>query len=141
MEDLLLRQIIVVTSPTLLPPGNDHATRIAALCRDHQLVILLYFGDEQYELPRNYCLPYNARLVYYDYETLDKSLAELEEYLSLFGVGVISRHHNGRHLPFVLGGSILQVPKDVQLSFLDKHTTVPDLKKVVVDIPDAEWDL
>jgi len=141
MEDGLLRQIVVVTSPTLLPSGADHATTVAALCRDNQLVLLLHFGDERYNFPENHCLPYNARVVHYDYETLDESLAELESYLSGFGVGMISRHKmNGTHLPFVLGGSILQVPRGVQLSFLDSRSELPELEKTTVSIPDAEWD-
>lgn len=140
MENDLLSRVLVVTSPTQLS-GANHVSSIDGLCRRHQLVILMHFGDEQYKLPGNYCLPHNAKIIYYDYESLDVALDSLEHYLQTVGIDLISRHHQaGNRLPFLLGGVILQVPSDVQLSFFDAHAP-STLSKTSVSVLDAEWDL
>jgi len=134
-------QIIVVSSPDSLPKGESHAVCIDALCRKYQLVILMCFGDEAYQLNRGYILPPNAHLIPYDYETIDASLAQVEKYLEGFGVGLVSRHNvDGRRLPFVFTGSVLKVPEGVDLAFFDEHDG-SDVTKVRLDVPDAEWDL
>lgn len=139
MEDDLLSRVLLVPSPNVLPTDN-HDDVIQGLCQQHQLVLLLKFGDEAYNLPPNSCLPHNAKLVSYDYETLDEALDQIEQHLSDFGIGVISRHRlSPNPLPFVLGGSILQVPQDVRLSFFDKNTPRQPVKLEIKT--ESEWDL
>lgn len=133
-------ELLVVPGPGTLPQGLPHEEAIDQLCRDHAFVILLQFGDSQYKLSPSYILPSNAKLVEYDYETLDQTLETLEQYLSGFGVGLVSRHKRDTEpLPFILTGSILKVPSNVTLSFLKTNTKVVP-KKVEVE-GQNDWDL
>lgn len=133
------KDLLIVSSPAHLPT-SDHAECIYALCREYSLVLLFYFGDARYDLPDGFLLPANAKILEQQYETIDQTLEELQGHLEGFGVGVISRHKNDLEpLPFVMTGSILQVPPGVKLSFLKPGADL-DVRKVEVT-GSNDWDL
>lgn len=133
-------ELLVVPGPGTLPTDSSHEEIIDQLCREHSFVLLLKFGDAQYNTSPGYILPPNAKLVEYDYETLDLSVEAIRDYLSGFGVGLVSRHKNEIDpLPFILTGSILKVPPNVNLSFLRPGTKVVP-KKVEIG-GTGEWDI
>lgn len=130
-------ELLVVPGPSVFTSQN-HDDEVHALAAQHSLVLLLQFGDQRYNLTGP--LPHNVKLIKYDYETVEQSVDEIRNYLSGFGVSVISRHKKDADpLPFVLTGSILTVPADVNVTFLKKNELTPTQKIVVITSDD--WDL
>jgi hypothetical protein len=140
LANKVLNNILIIKGPSSLPKNCSHKEAIESLASQHKLVILFCFGDDAYDIPPNYILPTNVRTIHYAYETLDQSLDEVKECLKGFGVGIISRHKNELDpLPFILTGSILQVPSDTELSFFSgKEIQLTEEESVVAD---EEWDL
>jgi hypothetical protein len=120
---LTMGRILVVRGPKSLPSDVDHATAISALCRDAKLVLLFSFGDDKYKIPPSFTLPTNARLIDYDYETLDESVDEVSEAFALMGAQFVSRHQLKGTMPFVLSGGVISLPPGTSLEFYDNQKT------------------
>lgn len=130
-------ELLVVPGPGVFV-SPDHTDEVNALASKHPLVLLLQFGDQRYNISGP--LPHNVKLIKYDYDTVEESVDEIRNYLSGFGVSVVSRHKRDVDpLPFVLTGSILTVPADVSVTFLKKNELTP-VQKIVV-ITSDDWDL
>lgn len=122
MDQLFLKsmgRILVVRGPKSLPADVDHVSAISALCRDAGLVMLFSFGDDKYNLPQGFVLPTNARLIEYDYETLDASVDAVTSAFAHIGAAFVSRHKMGGAMPFVLSGGVVSLPTGTQLEFYD----------------------
>ena len=120
-ELLTMGRILVVRGPKSLPTDVDHATSISALCRDAKLVLLFSFGDDKYQLPSSFTMPTNARLIDYDYESLDASVDEVSEAFALLGAQFVSRHRMQGTMPFVLSGGVISLPPGTSLEFYDNQ--------------------
>lgn len=129
MEARVLNDITIIKSPSTLPKDVSHKETIEYLAQKHNLVILLSFGDEIYDVPEDYNFPLNVRCVHYDYESLDESLHSVQKCLAGFGVGLVSRHKSeSAPLPFILTGSILTLPEGTKLNIPETSTISDEIR-------------
>lgn len=142
MADIVLTpgRILVVRGPRSLPHNVDHATSISAICRDAALVLLFSFGDDKYVIPETFTLPMNARLIDYDYETLDESVTAVSEAFALLGAQFVSRHRMQGVMPFALSGGVVSLPPGTQLEFYGNNS-VNSQTNVDVDDSLSTWSL
>lgn len=137
------KDILIVPGPSFFPENKPHEEIINDLCGKYTFVILLTFGDDEYNIRRGYSLPLNARLVCYDYESLDDSVEKIRSYLASFGVSMFSRHtsSSSRPLPFVMTGSIFQTPPDVRLEILEEYSAADRFANAAGVDYFGEWDV
>lgn len=131
-------RILVVKDPKSLP-NADHAAAVSALCRAAALVLLFSFGDSQYQFPPGYELPENAKLIEYDYETLDASVAQVSEAFAAHGVSFYSRHATKDPIPFVLTGGVISLPAGTQLEFFDSAKS--RTSKITLNESQSGWQI
>lgn len=135
------QKLLIVQSPSTLPQDTPAEEVIDVFCQTNDLVLLMQFGDETYNLSPNYKLPKNAKIIEYSYETLEDSIQEFQRYLEGHGVHVVSRLERNR-LPFIMQGSMLSLPYGTRLSVYDRRACPEQKTEKSVQLPiNSEWDV
>lgn len=141
-----LDRVVFVKDPSVLPEGVRHHEAIDALAKANKLVVLLSHGN-RYNLPEDWILPANVKLLEYDLDmpSIQAAVVRIRDILKQHGVNVYSRHLGGGSLPLVLSGAVITTNLGVQLAFVngaDEYVKNHKSLETPPSTPDpAEWDI
>lgn len=137
-------RVVFVKDPTALPQGVRHHEAIDALCKTHDLVMLLSHGNK-YHFPRGWILPTNCKLVSYEVDTasIQSGLVLLRETLAAYGIGVHSRYlDDADPLPILLSSACLTMGAGTDVTFINKPTQYnAEPTAEPIEVPESDWDL